>query len=349
MLQSLTLLTLPIALPQTEPPVLEPPRLEPDGVTLLESGFALRVSDEFEAGALVRAFWSYSDGDLGMDRNGFDFHDIDIWAEMELEGYDFRVSFDASDGTARLEDAYARYVHSETLAVTVGNFTPRATFSTALDPDRLVLNDRTLLGTAFDVWDVGVEVAGTALEKLDWFVSVTNGSNDQADDTLLVVRGEYTLHGEEEMPFQEGNHGVEEPEVKFGATYYSDTRNDEIGFGADMLLYRERWGGHAEFMRFGDGLNRNATLPYLGVLLQNDTAPFTVTGWYDFDERFQAAARFQVSDNAASTDLVTGGLTFYPEDVPVAVTADVSFYSDDTDDGFALQVGLTMGRWRRDR
>ena len=345
---SLLLISLVLTSPQSKPPlsIADPAPAERESVSLLDSTFSLRIADDFEAGAMIRAFWAYSDGDLGNDLNGFTFHDVDIWAEMELDSFEFRVNFDADSGTAELEDAYAKWIRSEALAVSFGQFKPRTTFSTAVDPDRLILNDRTLLGTMFDSWDLGAEVSGNVLEKLDYFVSVTNGSNGVLDDTLLVARGEVNFYGEE-VPLQEGNHQVEEQEIIVGATYYSDTGNDEIGFGADALVYWGRFGAHAEFMRFGDGLNGTASLPFLSVSLQNDTSPISLTGWINIDENFQAAARYQMSDNSDEVEVITGGVTFYPEDVPLAVTVDASFFSDMNNDGFALQVGLTMGHWRQ--
>jgi len=321
-----------------------------EDVGLLDSTFALKLAEDFEAGALLRAYWAYADGDIGNDLNGFNFYDVDIWAEMVLEDFEFRVNFDASSGTAVLEDGFAKWNYSESLALQFGNFKPRANFSTAIDPDHMILNDRTILGTAFDVWDLGAQASGTAIENLDYFVSVTNGSNGPADDTLLVVRGEYGVYGEE-LPLQEGNRNLDEDteEILFGATYYSDTGNDDVGFGADVLVHWGNLGGHAEFMRFGDGLSRTASLPFINVNLNPDTSPFAVTAWYDLDPTLTAAARYQSTNNNQALDAISGGLTYYPEDLPMSVTADVHFYSDDNADGFALQVGLTVGHWRAQR
>lgn len=337
--------------PQAQAPLLEtdPAALEfTDEVVLLDSAFSYRVANDFEAGALIRAFWAYADGDLGQDFNGFGFNDVDIWAEMDLDNFEFRVNFDASTGTTILEDAYARWLKSESLEVSFGNFKPNTLFSATVDPDHLVLNDRTILGTLFDRWDLGVGAAGD-IEKLGYFVSVTNGANGPADNTLLVARAEFRVHGEERVPLQEGNHGLEEQEIKIGAVYYSDTGNEEIGFGIDALARAERYGGLVEYMRFGDGLSGNAVFPFLTVSLVPDSSPFTATGWVNLDDNFQIAARYQSSDNNDALDIVGGGLTFFPEDLPMAITADANFYSDDTNDGFALQIGVTVGHWRRQR
>lgn len=350
-------LTLAVASPQSTPAPAPGETAIPssevfarENVGILDSVFALKLTEDFEAGALIRAYWAYADGDIGNDLNGFDFYDVDIWAEMALEDFDFRINFDASNGTAVLEDGFAKWGYSESLALQFGNFKPRANFSTAIDPDHMILNDRTILGTAFDVWDLGVQVSGAAIENLDYFVSVSNGSNGPADDTLLVVRGEYGVYGEE-VPLQEGNRDLDEntEEILFGATYYSDTGNDDVGFGSDMLVHWGKFGGHAEFMRFGNGLSRNAALPFINVNLNTDTSPFAVTAWCDLDPNLTAAARYQHTDNNQTLDVISGGLTYYPEHLPMSVTADVHFYSDDNEDGFALQVGMTVGHWRSQR
>ena len=319
-------------------------------VGVWDSSFtSFRLSDDFEAGALIRTYWIYADGDIGRDLNGFDFHDVDIWAEMEIDDFQFRVNFDAATGDAVLEDAYARWVRSESFAVSVGNFKPRSLFSAAVDDDRLVFNDRTVLGTFLDMWDLGAQVNGRVIEKLDYVVSVTNGSNGADDDSLLVARAEYAFYGED-IWLQEGNRDVEDREFKLGGTYYSDTGDDAIGIGVDALAHWERFGGHAEVFMLDDGLSGSADLPGINVPLNSDSMPFSITGWFEIDENFQAALRYQSSDNSQDIVLYGVALSFYPTDGPVSFTADANYYVDDVDDsGVAVQIGVNMGRWRPER
>jgi hypothetical protein len=313
-----------------------------------ESAVGMAWANDFEVGALVRIFWALTDDDLGGSSfNGFDFHDIDIWAELPIENYDFRASFDADSGTARLEDAYVHYVHNDALAGKVGSFKPRVLFSNSVDPELLMFNERSVLGSFFDGWDIGAQASGRVLEQLDYFVSITNGANGKDSDSLYVVRGEWSFQGQD-LPLQEGQHDLAgEQDIELGLVFFQDTGDNDLGLGADVLARFEKFALQFEVMSLDDGLSGGAGLKTVPVALAGDSLPWTLSGSTTLSDTMQLAGRIQSTDNADDTRIVSVALDYYPADGPVSLVAQIDRYDEDGDgDGFALQVGVSMGHSR---
>jgi len=305
-------------------------------------------ADDFEVGALVRAFWAYADDDLGGNAvNGFDFHDIDMWAELPIDQYDFRASFEADTGTAELEDAYIRYVHTEKLAATVGSFKPRVLFSNSIDPELLMFNERTLLGTFFDGWDIGIQASGRVVEKLDYYASITNGSDGSQDDKLYVLRGEWCMQGEA-VALQEGGRGLaEEQDIDLGFVFFQDTGDDEVGIGVDVLARFEKFCLQGEAMALDDGLGGNVGLKTVPIALDGDSTPWAISASTMLNEQYQLAGRIQSADDDDGTTVLSIALDFFPEGGPIVFIAQLDRYdSDDDEEGFVLQLGASMGRSR---
>ena len=304
--------------------------------------------NDFEVGALVRAFWGYADDDLGGTAiNGFDFHDIDIWAELPMEGYDFRASFDADTGVALLEDAYVHWVHDDRLELTGGSFKPHVLFSSAVDPELLMFNERTVLGSFFDEWDIGVQASGRVNENLDYYASITNGSDGKKDDKLYVARGEWDFQGAD-LPLQEGQHGLPgEQDVVLGLVFFSDAGDDSVGLGLDVLARFEKFTLQGEIMSLDDGLGGNVGLKTVPVALDGDSAPWAISGSTMLSETMQIAGRIQSTDNDDSTNILSVGLDYFPITGPVTLIAQIDRYDSDGDqDGFVLQLGACMGKTR---
>jgi len=322
---------------------------EPDlgKVGAAEGAAARSFADDFEVGALVRVFWAYADDDLGNAVDGFGFHDIDMWAELPIDEYYFRASLEADTGTAQLEDAYLRYVKSEALAVIGGSFKPRTLFSRSIDPELLMFNERTLLGTFLDRWDIGVQASGKALEKFDYFASITNGSDGAQDDKLYAARVEGCLQGEE-VALQEGQHGLpEEQDIDVGVVFFQDAGDDATGIGVDVLARFEKLCVQGEAMSLDEGLGGVVGLKTVPVVLDGDTVPWAVSASTMLSDTMQLAGRFQSTDNDAGTQILSFALDYFPEGGSITFIAQVDRYDDDaSNEGFVLQVGASMGRTR---
>ena len=324
---------------------------EPDlgQVGAAEGAAAFSWADDFEVGALVRVFWTHVDEELDATSvSGFGFHDIDMWAELPIGEYDFRASLEVDTGTAELEDAYLRYVRSESLTATVGSFKPRILFSSSVDPEHLVFNERTLLGTFFDAWDIGIQASGMALEKLDYYACMTNGSDGPQEDKLYAVRGEWCFQGLD-VALQEGQYGLsEEQDVDLGFVYFQDAGDNAVGFGADVLARFENFALQGEIMSLDEGLGGNVGLMTVPVVLDGDTTPWAVSGATMLSDTIQLAGRFQSAENDTGTKILSVALDYYPESGSISFVAQIDRYDDDDDDleGFVLQIGASMGHSR---
>lgn len=323
---------------------------EPDlgKVGAAEGAAARSFADDFEVGALVRAFWAYADDDLGGNSiNGFGFHDIDMWAELPIDEYYFRASFEADTGTARLEDAYIRYVKSENLAAIVGSFKPRVLFSSSIDPELLMFNERTLLGTFFDSWDIGIQASGKAVEKLDYFASITNGSDGAQDDKLYALRGEWCFQGQD-VALQEGQRGLSgDQDIDLGLVFFQDTGDNAVGIGVDVLARFEKFCLQAEAMSLDDGLGGNVGLKTVPIALDGNSTPWAISGATMLSDTMQIAGRIQSADNSDGTQVLSIALDYYPEGGSISFVAQVDRYDEDgNNEGFVLQLGASMGRTR---
>lgn len=327
--------------PQDAAPVLGP-------VGAAESS-ALALVNDLEVGALVRAFWGIADDDLA-DFDGFDFYDVDIWAQLPLEGFDFRISFDAEPGLAVLEDAYVHYVHDQQLAARIGNFKPRVLFTNSVDPELQVFNDRSVLGTFFDVWDIGLQASGQGsggAERLRYFGSITNGSDGTDDDQAYVLRGEWSVHGSN-LPLQEGMRGhVGEQEIELGLVFVQDSGDDATGFGLDVLARHDKFSGQFEVMNLDDDLAGLVGLKIVPVVLDGDATPWALSGAALVSDQVQIGARIQDTDNDDDTTILSVAVDYFPNDGPLVVIGQLDRYDDVAgEDGFVLQVGVSMGSSR---
>ena len=313
-------------------------------VAPLESSLTGLLSD-IEMGVLLRVFFANTDEDLGLEINGFDFNELDIWAQTSLDGFDARINVDASDGTLVLEDAYVNWRKDEKVGVRVGSFKPRVLFSNEADPNHLLFNDRTVLGEFFDFWDTGVEASGRLTENFDYYVALTNGDNGPADDSLLVLRGEWSVNGGSLRP-REGSRGLQDVrEIQIGAVVYDDTGDDETGFGLDAIAHQGDWSAQFEVMSLDDGLGGPSFLDAVPVPLAPDSTPWALTGSFLTQDGFQIAGRLQDTDNATDTMIWSAGVNWFPDATDLAVIGEVAYFEGD-DDGLVFQIGTSLGIWR---
>src|SRR5262245_30236029 len=155
---------------------------------------------------LLRAVYSHSSDDIstdgGSDTSGFNFNDADIAFWGNQGSYKWRISADIEDNDAGVatastdlslvfEDAYVGWNCGGYFDAMMGQFKPRFSRSNSVDPENLVLIDRTTLGSALDFWDDGIGASGTWEQMLAWYVAVTDGQNGHESDHLYLARGEW--------------------------------------------------------------------------------------------------------------------------------------------------------------
>ncbi|MEX1025750.1 MAG: porin [Planctomycetota bacterium] len=312
--------------------------------------------------ALIRVYGTYGDDDAqtggGSDITGFELDDVDIAVSGEVGDFGWRINVDADSGVAVLEDAYAWWQFSDYVSARLGQFKPQVFFSNLVDPENQVMIDRTLLGSAFDFWDLGAGANGQ-YEMIDWMVNVFNGADADGNDSRYTFRVEYDLGqgvGEYEGAYGAGDDlnatvggvYVHDDSISGDASLFGVDFNGtfgQIGFGAEIADVDDDFGmtTAGDFGNYFGG-------PLGGVqpFLAGDSTPFALTGSFMLNEEFEVALRFQDVDDADDRRLLTAGVNWFQSGHNAKWQANITDVSADTDanEGTFLQVGLVLGSTR---
>ncbi len=332
----------------------------------LASSLSTQGGAGVEIGALIRASYAWNDGDLNEaafndDTSGFNMDDVDAWLEGEVGDFDWRISMDiGSDfigaNIAELEDAYVGWKCGEYFDARLGQFKPRVLRTASIDPEHTFFQERTLLGSAFDIWDEGIGFMGT-YDPISWFASVMNGSNDFLSDHFYSIRAEWSF----------GN-GAGAGESAMGAgdeasgTLGGSFAGDDTQSGSDTTIYVVDFAGtfgqiglFAEIADLDDDVSLSTgsdiwTVPPSGGTipdwLEADSTPWDATLSYALNEEFEAAVRFQSMDNSDDTTLLSVGLNWYQSGDMAKWHVSYNDVSSDFEDGSAVIAGVSVGSSR---
>jgi hypothetical protein len=323
--------------------------------------------------ALIRVGYAYSDDDVALDPGtgedllGAKLYDIDLGAMGQVGDYAWRISGDFDGGSDNfgdltLEDAYVNWSCYESIGVLLGNHKPMSMRSANVAPENLLFQNRTAIGSLFDLWDNGVKVHGSFEDMLRYCVSMTNGSNGIASDQAYCVRVEYLLG--EGAGGAEGALGAGEDLALtiggFWANFDDRTAMDgddqiyggdvwgtvgPVGFGAEVLSIDDGFDATT-----GNGLATDEDFLAGGagtglVSFDADSTPWDVTGSFLVNEELEVGARYESTDSDDDTNLITIGLNWYQSGHNAKWQASVTDISSDTDveEGTIWQVGLVVG------
>ena len=312
---------------------------------------------EADVHLLLRSFYSYSDdAALGASSedaiSGVTLVDAGVALDVSRGRTEGRVSFDLANGTGLLEDAWVRWRKSERFVLRAGNFRPRVLFSNSVDPELLLFQDRTYLGSTFDYFDKGVELSGH-YDQFDWWFAINNGPSGAGSDHTYVLRGEWA-HYDAAWELQEGarnapNHLRVLMGMVFAKESYTPGSHDADWWGMDMALTFGPYAFHTEWMKLGDGsesMTRGTGVPPL--TLAGDSSPWDMTLSRMYGPEWQAALRRQIVDD--SFDVVSTGLAlhYYPEQGPVGYVIEAVYHDADSGgpEGTFFRAGINVGRTR---
>lgn len=324
---------------------------------------ALTRSSAFQAGginvsALLRTNISYSSDDAstggGNDILGFEQDDIDISFMGEVGEFGWRVHADLDTGVAVLEDAYAWWQLSDYVSAQFGQFKPKVFHSNNVDPENQVMIDRSVLGSAFDFWNLGAGANGT-YDMIDWMFNVHNSTDGDANRSLYILRVEYDI-GNGAGDYEGAYGGGDDLHATAGVVLVED---DTVGpdgslIGVDFAGTYDAFGFSAEFASIDDGLTLATTGDlgnYVGAAqptLTPDSSPFSLTGSYMLNEEWEVAVRFQQLDDADDRSMITLGANWFQNGHNAKWQANITDISADTDtnEGTLFQVGLVLGSTR---
>ncbi len=315
-------------------------------------GRAQHGRDISSFGAVVRAFYSFSDADIATlgaeDLSGFAVDDVDMYYEVGQGDFFGRIQFDLSSGNAVLEDAYATMWVTHQARITVGQFKVPVLRSNTIDPERLAFKDRTVLGTLFDEWQVGAMFAYVD-DLFGLWAAQTNGDNGQVSDSRTSVRAEVVSY-ESGAPLIEGSHGASEYLLMtIGAAYVNDNTGPDRDtiWGGDVAMSMGPYSAAAEWMDFDDGAGESFSQRIANLTLDGNSKPWSLTFGTLLADDWQALVRGQWLDDTADTQVYSFALNHFPNEGPVSWVLDVTNYDREGPDGVIFSVGVNVGLSRR--
>jgi hypothetical protein len=346
---------------------------------------------------MLRAVLSYSSDNIATgdfpdanDTSGFNFNDVDAAFWGAQGPYRWRLSADIDSNDAGiassssdlvLEDAWVSWSCSEYFDATMGQFKPRLTRSNSVDPEKQVLIDRTVIGSALDFWDDGVGVSGT-MEFFNWFAGILDGQNGHESDHLYYVRGEYQI-GSGAGEYEGAMGSTDQLNATLGLTLVHDDTNDDldndgtkdstswiadfngkvsqVGFGVDVAMLDDDTfvvtsGDYSNVFDSSDGNNPVGPVPGIpppvsALVLFGDSMPWGVTASYMLNPEWEIAARYESLDNGDNNGpdntVVTVGANWFRGDF-ARWQAQYSMIDADGDfnDGNIFEVGYAVGSTR---
>jgi hypothetical protein len=353
---------------------------------------------------MLRAVYAHSGDDISTgvdqpDTSGFNMKDVDgaFWGAQGP--YRWRLSFDADGNPSRadlrdilaggtgtasedsftLEDAWVSWTCSEYFDATMGQFKPRLTRSNSVDPEKQIMINRTVIGSALDFWDEGVGAAGS-MDLFNWYVGLMNGEDGAQRSHLYYARGEYHM-GSGAGEYEGATGSSDQLNATVGLTVLhadssedvdppagdTDTNSDNTSWIADFNGKVSQFGFGAEiagldddefFITAGDygsisdsGDEGAALAPVPGMVLVGDSTPWAVTGSYMLNEEWEFAVRYEDLDNSDNdgpdNSVISVGANWYRG---TAARWQAQFSMIDADsafnDGDVLEVGYAVGATR---
>jgi hypothetical protein len=349
--------------------------------------------DSFGWSAMLRAVFSHSSDDIATgddpavdenDTSGFNFNDVDLAFWGAMGPYRWRVSADIDDNDAGvaagggsgftgigIEDAYVSWTCGEYFDATMGQFKPQLTRSNSVDPEKQVMIDRTVLGSALDFWDDGIGLSG-ALDYLNWYVGLLDGFNGHEKNHLYYARGEYHL-GSGAGEYEGAMGSSDQLNATVGVTFLHNDTDPAPGSSGDQTSYIADFNGNVSNFGFGAEIARLDDDSFLAtsedysnitdggalgapfdsfLLLSDDSTPWSVTGSYLLNPEWELVARYEDLDNdnggaGADNTVLSVGANWYKGDAG-RWQAQFSMIDADTgfNDGDILEVGYAIGATR---
>lgn len=321
--------------------------------------------------AMIRGVYDYSTSDIatggGRDVSGVNFKDVDLAFWGNSGAFMYRVSADIDNNEAGLgggqanfvlEDAFVAWNCGEYFKAMMGQFKPRLLQSGSVDPENLLFINRTVLGSAADFWDMGIQASGN-YDQFSWYLSVMNGVDGHEKDAAYALRVEWMM-----------NEGAGEIE---GATGSSDTLNGTVGltwvhddsfstgtagqaddteaFLLDLNGSVSNFGLGFEVAKTGDTFGAFTDEDYsnlvVPLIIDVDSQPWSLTGSYLINPEWEVGARYEDLDNATNGDdntVLSLGANWRRDGGKWQVQW--SDFDGDTLDGSVFELGYAIGHSR---
>jgi hypothetical protein len=349
---------------------------------------------------LFRASYAYSsdgiatsDGNAATDDSdlsGFNFEDVDFAFWGSVAEYGWRVSFDLDQNynvygslaggtpsmdSVQLQDIFAYWDCGGYVTATFGSLKANTFRSGTIDPENQLFIDRSVIGSAHDFWDLGVQADGE-YEAFSYWISIQDGLNGNTSDHYYSARVEWDFNagagtGEGAMG------GNDELNLTVGGAYVNNDSNDTAGAQEDSLYGLDVAGNFSSFgfaaeVAFLDDESFRATSGDYGAYTSNafgvgmplflvgDSTPWALMGSFLINPEWEVGVRYESLDNGSipqagggsvagpDNTVLTLGVAWYRSGNNAKWTAQWSNIDADSgfEDGSIFQVGLTLGATR---
>jgi hypothetical protein len=312
----------------------------------------------------IRSSFRFSSDDFylvgGEDQSGFQFDTVRLEVSGDVsDNYGYKVSFDLGDGNdaghgtspngaLTLRDAYATWRIAEGIKGKMGRFKEPLAHSALTPEPYLIFIDRTAIGAALSVRDLGVAVSGN-FDVLNWWFAFQDGIDGQADEYKWTVRVTADLVGTAGDKLVEGAYGAgDNTIVTVGVAYQDDGfLDDGTIIVGEAALNMGPFSVAAEVADFDDGTDPGTGGVFGRALYINDvagTTPWDVTLTYAITPDWELAGRYEDTDDDDDTIAYAVGIDYYIHGHDIKWQAQWKHIDTDNaiDDSDQIGVGLTL-------
>ncbi|MFN0244493.1 MAG: porin [Planctomycetota bacterium] len=295
-------------------------------------------------------------GDAGSDygyKLSFDFAE-GIEAGVDANGDDVTLG-----GIASLKDAYATWKIGDIVNGKMGRFKQPFLRSALVSDNRLLFLQRTGIGELVRR-DLGLAFSGD-YDTVHWWIAAQNGGDGQADEYLFTGRVTADLMGSS-VGKVEGAYGAGDETALFVGAQVADegTLDDGMFWGIEAALTAGPIAISAEMVDFDKGsvVGGNDEFGVHDPILSNidsdlatsdvaDTTPWNATASYMFTEMYEAAVRYEDSDNDEDTNAFHVAVNRYVQGHDIKWTLQWTNISSDATlanpEGDITQIGVGLG------
>jgi hypothetical protein len=299
----------------------------------------------------------FTGGGGAPDQSGFQLDSVRLDVSGDVsDDYGYKVSFELSssngeghgaspNGAATLRDAYVNWRIAEGVKGRMGRFKEAVVSSGMVSEQYLFFLDRTAIGDAFKVRDLGLMVLGN-WDILAVWLSFQDGLDGQADEYKYTVRAQVDVIGKSRSKITEGAYGNgENTTLMFAAAFQDDTFLDDgmvivaeaaLGLGPVWIA--------AEVADIDEG-----TAGVFGRTLYvndaADTTPWDATATFAITPEWEVGARYEDNDDVDDTMAYRFGVAYYVHGHDIKWQATWGHIDTDNAVGDSDQasVGLTLG------
>jgi hypothetical protein len=305
-----------------------------------------------KVGGFLRTRWSTT-GDVvepvsGNDVQGFSLDNV----RVEISGdagsdYSYKVSFDLASGAALLRDAYGKFKIGDQVVGKIGNFKANFLRSSTVSDNKLVLLDRTWLGSGAE-WndrDLGLEF-GFTYDTISLTISGQNGTDSIGDEMELCAKLGINLMGGG-VGKVEGAYGAgDSTALSLGVGYLSDgnlANSAVIGIEVGLTSGPFSLAGEMATLDTDDTID---ITPDGGIttLTTSDSSPWAATGSYLFSDMWEGAIRYEEFDDVDNSNQMSFGVNYFVSGHDIKWTAEYKSFTTDNvvGDISVIMVGIAI-------